>query len=90
MQQFARVWDAICDTPAEADHMARLSALMMDFSQQPHRLSIRITTGIWRSLKPQTNRRTRWLSKKATAIALIQLNTTHAGRFAIRHARNSG
>lgn len=29
MQQFARVWDAICDTPAEADHMARLSALMI-------------------------------------------------------------
>lgn len=29
LTHFARVWDAICDTPAEADHMARLSALMI-------------------------------------------------------------
>lgn len=27
--EFARVWDALCDTPAEAERMARLSALMI-------------------------------------------------------------
>lgn len=29
MQTFASVWDAICDTPTEAERMARLSALMI-------------------------------------------------------------